>query len=112
MVPVWDAEKCVQCNKCAFACPHAAIRPRLLSAEEAVAAPASIEHRPCRIQKGFEFHMAISVLDCTGCGVCVGQCPAKEKALTMTKLENVMPEGARKWDYAEKEHHLQEANSG
>lgn len=102
MVPVWDAEKCVQCNKCAFACPHAAIRPRLLSAEEAVAAPASIEHRPCRIQKGFEFHMAISVLDCTGCGVCVGQCPAKEKALTMTKLENVMPEGARKWDYAEK----------
>ena len=46
--------------------------------------------------------MAISVLDCTGCGVCVGQCPAKEKALTMTKLENVMPEGARKWDYAEK----------
>ena len=102
MVPVWDAEKCIQCNKCAFACPHAAIRPRLLSAEEAVAAPASIEHRPCRIQKGFEFHMAISVLDCTGCGVCVGQCPAKEKALTMTKLENVMPEGARKWDYAEK----------
>ena len=102
MVPVWDAEKCVQCNKCAFACPHAAIRPRLLSAEEAVAAPASIEHRPCRIQKGFEFHMAMSVLDCTGCGVCVGQCPAKEKALTMTKLENVMPEGARKWDYAEK----------
>ena len=83
MVPVWDAEKCVQCNKCAFACPHAAIRPRLLSAEEAVAAPASIEHRPCRIQKGFEFHMAISVLDCTGCGVCVGQCP-EEKALTMT----------------------------
>ncbi|MFR3457822.1 MAG: thiamine pyrophosphate-dependent enzyme [Bilophila wadsworthia] len=71
-----------------------------LSAEEAVAAPASIEHRPA-VSRRAEFHMAISVLDCTGCGVCVGQCPAK-RPLTMTKLENVMPEGARKWDYAEK----------
>lgn len=102
MVPVWDANACIQCNRCAFACPHAAIRPRLLDEAETEAAPAFIEHRPCRTQKGFEFHMAISVLDCTGCGVCAGICPAKEKALTMKKLEQVLPDGAVKWDYAEK----------
>ncbi len=102
LVPLWDPDKCIQCNRCSFACPHAAIRPRLLDEEEKSAAPAFIEHRPCKTQKGYDYHMAISVLDCTGCGVCVRTCPAKEKALTMKKLEHVMPEGAEKWDYAEK----------
>ena len=102
MVPVWDADKCIQCNRCAFACPHAAIRPRLLNEREAAEAPDFIERRPARTRKGFAFHMAVSVLDCTGCGVCVSQCPAREKALDMQLLESVLPEGAARWDYAEK----------
>ncbi len=101
LVPVWDAEKCIQCNKCSFSCPHAVIRPRLLDAEEAAKAPAFIDHVPARIRRGFEYHMSISVLDCTGCGICVGQCPAKEKALSMKKLEDLLPEAAHKWEYAE-----------
>ncbi|HJD96973.1 pyruvate:ferredoxin (flavodoxin) oxidoreductase [Mailhella massiliensis] len=101
-VPVWNPDRCIQCNLCSFSCPHAAIRPRLLNEAEAGAAPAMLERRPSRSMKGMEFHLAVSVLDCTGCGVCVNACPAKEKALTMHKLESVLPEGAEKWEYAEK----------
>ncbi|MFQ9866526.1 MAG: hypothetical protein ACLRWP_05435 [Bilophila wadsworthia] len=71
--------KCVQCNKCAFARPHAAIRPRLLSAEEAPRRASVHRASSLPYPEGFEFHMAISVLDCTGCGV-RGPVPGKEKA--------------------------------
>ncbi|MCI1785017.1 MAG: pyruvate:ferredoxin (flavodoxin) oxidoreductase [Bacteroidales bacterium] len=84
MVPSWDPEKCIQCNTCSFVCPHAAIRPFLLTAEEAEAAPASIKTAQGKaVLKDYKFAISISVDDCTGCGNCADVCPAKGKALTM-----------------------------
>ena len=83
-VPSWDAEKCIQCNSCAFVCPHAAIRPFLLTAEEAEKAPAGLKKAQGKaVLKEYSFALSVSVDDCTGCGNCVDVCPAKEKALTM-----------------------------
>ncbi len=89
-VPVWDAEKCIQCNSCAFVCPHAAIRPFLLTADEADAAPKSVKTADGKSNlKGYKYALAVSVADCAGCGNCVDVCLAKEKALVMADyLEN------------------------
>ena len=87
-VPTWDAEKCIQCNQCAYVCPHATIRPYALTAEELEAAPAGTKSAPVKAGKGkgiYAFALAISPLDCMGCGVCAGVCPAK--ALTMVNQE-------------------------
>ena len=76
-VPKWDAEKCIQCNQCAFVCPHATIRPFALTEAEAAAAPAQTKLAEIKAGKGkgeYKFTMAVSPLDCMGCGVCVGQC--------------------------------------
>lgn len=83
-VPSWDAAKCIQCNQCAYVCPHATIRPFALTDEEAAAAPAAAKTAPIKAGKGkgvYTFTMAVSPLDCMGCGVCIGVCPTK--ALTM-----------------------------
>ena len=83
-VPSWDPDKCIQCNSCAFVCPHAAIRPFLLTAEEAEKAPAGLKKAQGKaVLKEYSFALSVSVDDCTGCGNCVDVCPAKEKALTM-----------------------------
>ncbi len=84
-VPVWDASKCIQCNRCALVCPHAVIRPYLLSEEEKANAPEGFATAPAMgaAAKGLHFSMQISALDCTGCSSCVACCPAKEKAITM-----------------------------
>ena len=83
-VPTWDASKCIQCNRCSYVCPHAAIRPVALTAEEAANAPASMTVKPLTgFADGKQFAIVISTLDCTGCGSCANVCPAKEKALTM-----------------------------
>ena len=83
-VPVWDSEKCIQCNSCAFVCPHAAIRPFLLTSEEAAAAPQGLKFADGKANlKEYKFAISVSVADCTGCGNCVDVCPAKEKALSM-----------------------------
>lgn len=83
-IPVWNAEKCIQCNRCALVCPHAVIRPYLLNDEEKANAPESFETIPANgAAKGLHFSMQISTYDCTGCGSCVSCCPAKERALTM-----------------------------
>jgi len=83
-VPVWDAEKCIQCNTCAFVCPHAAIRPFLLTEEEAAAVPAGLKLTDGKANlKQYKYALAVSVADCTGCGNCVDVCLAKEKALSM-----------------------------
>ena len=83
-VPVWDAEKCIQCNSCAFVCPHAAIRPFLLTADEAAAAPAGLKLADGKANlKEYKYALAISVADCTGCGNCVDVCLSKDKALKM-----------------------------
>ncbi len=88
-VPVWDAEKCIQCNTCAFVCPHAAIRPFLLTDEEAAAAPAGTKIAQGKANlKEYKYAIAISVDDCTGCGNCVDVCLAKEKALSMASYQD------------------------
>ncbi|MBO5546773.1 MAG: pyruvate:ferredoxin (flavodoxin) oxidoreductase, partial [Bacteroidales bacterium] len=84
-VPVWDAEKCIQCNTCAFVCPHAAIRPFLMTDEEAAAAAAQgvkVAEGKANL-KQYKYTIAVSVADCTGCGNCVDVCLAKDKALKM-----------------------------
>jgi len=83
-VPTWDAEKCIQCNTCAFVCPHAAIRPFLLTEEQAAKVPAGVKLAQGKANlKDYKYAIAISVDDCTGCGNCVDVCLAKDKALSM-----------------------------
>ena len=82
-VPEWDVTKCIQCNQCAFVCPHAAIRPVLTTDAEKDAAPAEFTSKPAIGAKGLNFTIAISAMDCSGCGNCVNTCPAKEKALVL-----------------------------
>ena len=89
-VPVWDASKCIQCNRCSYVCPHAAIRPVAMTADEAAKAPASMTLKPLTGFTDKQFAIVISTLDCTGCGSCANVCPAKEKALTMIPQSEAM----------------------
>ena len=85
-VPTWDVQKCIQCNQCAFVCPHACIRPFALTAAEVEAAPAELKSKKM-VGKGceeYQFTMSVSPMDCMGCGVCVGVCPVN--ALEMVPL--------------------------
>ncbi len=88
-VPVWNPENCIQCNFCSFVCPHAVIRPVVLTDEEAVNAPKNMKLLPMTGMPGYQFGMSISVMDCTGCGSCANVCPGKKgnKALTMQPLD-------------------------
>lgn len=97
-VPKWDAAKCIQCNQCAMVCPHGCIRPILLTAGEKAAAPKAIATKQAVGAANYEFYMAISVLDCTGCQNCVNVCPAKEKALSMQILSEESEEAVL-WKY-------------
>ena len=96
-VPQWDSENCIQCNQCAFACPHAVVRPFLATEEEMANAPEGTVVLPA-IGKGFEglkYSIQISTLDCTGCEVCVNTCPGKKgvKALKMVPIETAVQAG-------------------
>ena len=89
-VPEWDSKKCIQCGNCAYVCPHATIRTVALTDEEAKNAPAAAKIVPVKAGKGkgvYQFTMAISPLDCMGCGVCVGACPEKVQAIKMVPQE-------------------------
>ncbi len=98
-VPEWQADNCIQCNNCAFVCPHAAIRPFLLTDEEAAAAPEGVKLQQGKaVFKEYKFGISISVLDCTGCGNCADVCPSKEKALVMKPLQSQEAE-QKNFDY-------------
>ena len=102
-VPEWQIDTCIQCNQCAFVCPHAAIRPVLMTEEEAAKAPASLPSKDAIGAKGLKFAITISPLDCTGCGNCAQVCPApKGKALVMKPLDTQVAKTVN-WDYAMKE---------
>ncbi|MCQ2361052.1 MAG: pyruvate:ferredoxin (flavodoxin) oxidoreductase [Paludibacteraceae bacterium] len=102
-VPVWNADNCIQCNKCAFVCPHACIRPFVLDDKEAAGLNATmIEMKAPLAMKGMKFRMQVGVMDCLGCGNCVDVCPGNPKlggpALKMVPLEGQLSEAAN-WDY-------------
>jgi pyruvate-ferredoxin/flavodoxin oxidoreductase len=103
-VPMWKAENCIQCNKCALVCPHAAIRPFVMDEAEAAASPFKEEDKLKAIGKGFEgmtFVQVVDVMDCLACGNCADVCPGKkgEKALVMVPMEG-HEEDQKLWDYA------------
>ena len=103
-VPVWKAENCIQCNKCALVCPHAAIRPFLMDEAEAAASPFKESDKLKAIGKGFEglsFVQVVDVMDCLACGNCADVCPGKkgQKALEMVPMEG-HEEDQKLWDYA------------
>ena len=100
-VPVWDSAKCIQCNRCAYVCPHAVVRPYLLTEEEKAGMPDGMKVVKAmgKQASGMYFTMQISELDCTGCGSCAYVCPAKEKALTMVPIAEAQDTSAS-WEYA------------
>ena len=93
-VPVWNPDNCIQCNFCAYVCPHAVIRPVAMTADEAASAPAGMKMKDMTGMAGMKFAMTVSALDCTGCGSCANVCPGMKgnKALTMEPLEASLPE--------------------
>jgi pyruvate-ferredoxin/flavodoxin oxidoreductase len=101
-VPEWQVDHCIQCNQCSYVCPHAAIRPFLLTDEELNKAPAGTKTQDTKGKfAGYHFRIQVSVLDCTGCGNCADVCPSKEKALIMKTLGSQTQEIDR-WNYLEK----------
>ena len=85
-IPIWNPSKCVQCNRCSFVCPHAAIRAFLLDEKEMEYAPVGFDTLNANGAQGYRYSIQISSLDCTGCGSCANVCPAKEKALRMASV--------------------------
>ena len=88
-IPVWQPENCIQCNRCAYVCPHAVIRPVALTEEEVAAAPEGMRTLPMTGMADYKFAMTVSAYDCTGCGSCANVCPGKKgaKALVMANME-------------------------
>ena len=103
-VPVWDPAKCIQCSQCSLVCPHAAIRPVLVTKEEAESKPAAFETVPVKgikdAPEGMTFRIQVSALDCLGCGVCAQVCPDKVQALTMKPIDEVAEVETANWEYA------------
>ena len=103
VVPEWVSANCIQCNQCSLVCPHAAIRPVVMTDDEKKNAPASMQTIDIKAPKelaGMHFRMQVSALDCTGCGNCADACPAKTKALVMKPLESQLGE-VDNWNYGQ-----------
>ncbi len=98
-LPVWNAEACAQCNRCSFVCPHAVIRPYLLTEEEKAAAPEGFVTVPAKGAEGLHFSLQVSDMDCTGCGSCVASCPLKGKALVMEPVSSENLSVTPAWEY-------------
>ena len=104
-VPEWQMDNCIQCNQCSYVCPHAVIRPFLVTEDEKANAPEGFETKKA-IGKGmdeYEFRIQVSPLDCTGCGNCADICPAPEKALLMKPFDGQVEEQKDNWEYAHNE---------
>jgi pyruvate-ferredoxin/flavodoxin oxidoreductase len=101
-VPEWIMENCIQCNQCAMVCPHATIRPFLVTEEDLQKAPAGFEAKKAvgKELKDYAFRIQVDTLDCMGCGNCADICPAKKKALVMKPLETQTEKQIPLWDYA------------
>ena len=100
--PEWIIDNCIQCNQCAYVCPHAVIRPFLLDEEEQDAKPETFETKKAmgKDMGKYEYRIQVSVLDCTGCGNCAEVCPAKEKALVMKPFEEEYEVQSKNWEFA------------
>ena len=103
MVPEWISDNCIQCNQCAFVCPHSALRPVLVSDEEKANAPAAFETVGAtgKDVKGLNYRLQVDVLDCLGCGNCADICPAKDKALVMKPIATQVDGQTPNWDFAQ-----------
>jgi pyruvate-ferredoxin/flavodoxin oxidoreductase len=98
--PEWEPTNCTQCNQCVFVCPHAAIRPFILTRDEALAAPFPTLKAVGPELHGMRYALQVSVLDCTGCNACVEACPESPKALEMRALEDICSSGEKQWNFA------------
>ena len=100
-MPQWFPDNCIQCNQCSFVCPHAVIRPYLVTAAEAAQAPAGTHFAEAKGKelKGYQYKIQISPLDCVGCGSCADVCPAKEKALVMKPFEELVEQETKQYNY-------------
>ena len=104
-VPEWQLDNCIQCNQCSYVCPHAVIRPFLVTEEEKANAPEGFDTKKAigKGMEGYEFRIQVSPLDCTGCGNCADVCPAPEKALLMKPFEDEVEKEKENWYYAHEE---------
>ena len=104
-VPEWQIDNCIQCNQCSYVCPHAVIRPFLLTEEEKANAPEGFETKKAigKGMDGYDFRIQVSPLDCTGCGNCADVCPAPKKALLMKPFEEEVEKEKDNWEYAHEE---------
>jgi len=98
-LPCWNSENCIQCNMCAFACPHAAIRPKLILKDDLVNKPEGLTTLKALAEPQYEYVLQVSPMDCTGCGVCANVCPAKNKALKMVDADNIKEKEKINYDF-------------
>jgi pyruvate-ferredoxin/flavodoxin oxidoreductase len=103
-IPEWQPANCTQCNQCVFVCPHAAIRPFIVTKDEATGAPHQISFETLKAAgaelAGKRYALQVSVLDCTGCNACVEACPEEPKALVMGNIDDCRQSGEENWNYA------------